>query len=595
MEKENNALDVMRHSCSHVLAQAVLEMFPDAKLAIGPTTKDGFYYDFDLPRTLIPEDLKIIEDKMKKIIKEKQKFIRKEMPIDDALNFYEEAKQPYKAEIIRDLKKDGETVVSFYENVDKNGKVRFADLCRGGHIEHTGQIKAFKLVKIAGAYWRGSEKNPMLQRIYGYAFESKDELKGYLNLLEEAKKRDHRKLGQELDLFIFDEEVGAGLPLWLPNGAYLRNEVMNFAFNTYLQNGYDPVSSPHIASNALWGHSGHLDFYGENMYGPMEIDEEMYRIKPMNCPFHVRMYKSDVHSYRELPFRWTEMGTVYRYERSGVLHGLTRVRSFTQDDAHIICRPDQVKQEVKSALEITKYILGTFGFNDYEVNVSIRDPENKSKFIGDDERWEMAENALKEVLKEVGFDNYVYDVGGAVFYGPKIDIKVEDSIGRKWQLSTIQFDFNLPERFEMTYVGEDGKEHTPFMIHRALLGSLERFIGVLIEHFGGAFPTWLAPVQVKVLPLSDKFVDYAFKLRDELYSEGIRVKVDDSAEGLGKKIRNAEVKKIPYMLIVGEKEVAGNLVSVRAHKVKEQKSMGFSEFKKSILKEIKGRNLDKFI
>ena len=591
---EDQELDHMRHSCSHILAQAVLDMFPDAQLGIGPTTDTGFYYDFDLPRTLIPEDLDILQNKMEEISKEKQAFKRVDSSVEKAAEFYTKAGQKYKVELIKDLEAAGEKEITFYENVDGSGKVKFSDLCRGGHSEHTGKAGAYKLTHMAGAYWRGDEKRPMLQRIYGVCFKDGKELRRHLEMMEEAKKRDHRKLGAELDLFIFDDEVGAGLPLWLPNGAILRNEVMNFAFNTYLQNGYDPVSTPHIAHSSLWSHSGHLDFYSENMYGSLTIDEEEYRIKPMNCPFHVKMYKSRMRSYRDLPIRWTEMGTVYRYERSGVLHGLTRVRSFTQDDAHIICTPDQLKNEVKKALDITEYILGTFGFENYEVNLSIRDPEKKDKFIGKDDLWDRAEQTLIDVLKDSkAFKNYVYDVGGAVFYGPKIDIKIADSIGRKWQLSTIQFDFNLPERFGMRYVGEDGGEHTPYMIHRAILGSLERFIGVLIEHFAGAFPTWLAPVQVKVLPISDKFLDYANEIAEGLRGKFVRAEVDSATESLGKKIRNAEMLKIPYMLVVGEKEVADKTVAVRSHKSKVQKVMTVADFETRVLEEIKERRLEK--
>ncbi len=594
VRSEDQELDHMRHSCAHMLAQAVLDMFPDAKLGIGPTTDTGFYYDFDLPRTLIPEDLEILQKKMDDIAKEKQTFKRIDSTAKKAAEFYKKAGQPYKVELIEDLEKAGEKEITFYENVDSSGKVRFSDLCRGGHTKDTGKAGVFKLTHIAGAYWRGDEKRPMLQRIYGVCFRTPKELRMHMEMLEEAKKRDHRKLGKELDLFIFDDEVGAGLPLWMPNGATLRNEVMNFAFNTYLQNGYEPVCTPHIAHASLWSHSGHLNFYNENMYGPMTIDEEEYRIKPMNCPFHVKMFKSDTRSYRDLPVRWTEMGTVYRYERSGVLHGLTRVRSFTQDDAHIICTPEQLKEELTKALDITEYILGVFGFENFEVNLSIRDPENKDKFIGKDERWDQAEQTLIEVLeKSKVFKNYVYDVGGAVFYGPKIDIKIADSLGRKWQLSTVQFDFNLPERFGMRYVGEDGEEHVPYMIHRAILGSLERFIGVLIEHFAGAFPTWLSPVQVKVLPISDKFLDYAHEVKKNLKSEMVRVKVDDSNESLGKKIRNAELEKVPYMLIVGEKEVENKEVAVRAHKSKVQKVMSVDEFSMKVLEEIKERRLEK--
>lgn len=578
--KQKVDIDSMRHSCSHVMAQAVLQMFPEAKLGIGPTIEDGFYYDFDLPRTLIPEDLPLIEKRMKQIIKQSQKFIKKIEPGEKALEFFKKTNQKYKVDLTEELLKEGQKL-SFYENVmPVDGKPMFVDLCAGPHTEHTGQIGAFKLLKIAGAYWRGDEKNPMLQRIYGTCWHTQEELDIYIKKLEEAKKRDHRRLGIDLGLFIFDDEVGPGLPLWLPKGAFLRHKIMEFAFNTYLKRGYEPVSTPHIANEKLWSHSGHLDFYNENMYKALEIDKEKYLLKPMNCPLHVKMYKHKNRSYRELPLRWTEMGTVYRYERSGVLHGLTRVRGFTQDDAHIICRPDQLEDELSQAIDLTLYILKSFGFEDFEVNVSVRDPENKKKFIGGDEDWEKAEITLKKVLKKSGFKDYIYDIGGAVFYGPKIDIKVADSIGRKWQLSTIQFDFNLPERFGMKYVGEDGKEYTPFMIHRALLGSLERFIGVLIEHYAGAFPVWLAPVQAKILSVSEKFTDYAKKIAEELNKAEIRYEIDDSNETLGKKIRNAEMQKIPYMIVVGEKEVNENTIAVRDYATKKQESMKVDKFLK---------------
>jgi len=576
----------MRHSASHVLAQAVLEMFPEAKLGVGPAIENGFYYDFDLPRTLIPEDLPLLEKKMQHIVKQNMVFKLSEQKVDDAIKILKDADQKYKVEMASDLKKEGIETITFYENIDQNAKRKFIDMCEGPHTEKTGKIGAFTLTHIAGAYWRGDEKNPMLQRIYGVCFETREELDAYLKKLEEAKRRDHRKLGQELDLFMFDDEVGAGLPLWLPRGAYLRNKIMEFAFNTYLKNGYDPVVSPHIANAKLWGHSGHLDFYGDSMYGPMMIDEEEYRIKPMNCPFHVKMYNSRMHSYRELPCRWTEMGTVYRYERSGALHGLTRVRGFTQDDAHIICRPDQLKHEIAEALKLTLFILNKFGFKDFEMNVSVRDPENKGKFIGEDDKWETAEKVLKEVLNESGFKDYVYDIGGAVFYGPKIDVKVADSIGRKWQLSTIQFDFNLPAKFGMTYIGEDGKEHTPFMVHRALLGSLERFIGVLIEHYAGAFPAWLCYYPVAILPVASAHEKYAEKVKEELWEHGIRSEIYAATDTLGKRIRETELKKIPYMAVIGDKEVESKSLAIRNYSTKKQETFKTSEFIKELMEEI---------
>jgi threonyl-tRNA synthetase len=589
MAKKTSALpdiEKMRHSCSHVLAQAVLQMFPEAKLGFGPAIENGFYYDFELPRTLIPEDLPLIEKKMKHIVKQNQKFKEYEKPIKESITFLKKIGQDYKVEAAHDLEKEGHDIIRFYENIDQKGEGTFVDMCEGPHLESTGKIGAYKLTHAAGAYWRGDEKRPMLQRIYGVCFATQKELDEHLKRLEEAKKRDHRRLGVDLELFTFDEEVGAGLPLWLPKGAYVRHKIMEFAFNTYLANGYDPVCSPHIANVALWKHSGHLDFYGDSMYGSLVIDEEEYRLKPMNCPFHVKMYNNSKRSYRDLPFRWTEMGTVYRYERSGTLHGLTRVRGFTQDDAHIICRPDQLKEELSKALELTFYILRTFGFEDFEINVSVRDPENKEKFIGDDERWEQAEQTLKEVLDESGFKDYVYDIGGAVFYGPKIDVKVADSIGRMWQLSTIQFDFNLPDRFNMTYVGEDGNDHVPYMIHRALLGSLERFMGVLIEHYAGAFPPWLAPVPIVFIPVAGAHEEYAERTMEEFKKEGVRAEIYRSDDTLGKRIREAEMKKIPYMAVIGDKEVKGKSLAIRDYKTKKQETFTVNKFLKQLKKEI---------
>lgn len=593
MAKKTSAapdLEKMRHSCAHVLAQAVLEMFPEAKLGFGPAIENGFYYDFELPRTLIPEDLPLLEKKMKHIVKQNQKFELMEKPVDKSITFLKKINQDYKVEAANDLKKEGFDTITFYENKNQKGEGTFVDMCEGPHLDSTGKIGAFKLTHTAGAYWRGDEKRPMLQRIYGVCFPTQKELDEYLKQLEEAKKRDHRRLGTDLDLFIFDDEVGPGLPLWLPKGAYVRHKIMEFAFNTYLANGYDPVCTPHIANAALWSHSGHLDFYGDSMYGSLTIDEDEYRLKPMNCPLHVKMYNATTRSYRELPFRWTEMGTVYRYERSGTLHGLTRVRGFTQDDAHIICRPDQLKEELSKALELTLYILNTFGFEDIEMNVSVRDPENKEKFIGDDDRWEQAENTLKEVLEESGFKDYVYDIGGAVFYGPKIDVKVADSIGRKWQLSTIQFDFNLPTRFGMTYVGEDGEDHTPFMIHRALLGSLERFLGVLIEHYGGAFPAWLAPTPIVFIPVAQTHEKYAEEMLEKFKEKGIRAEMYPSTDTLGKRIRLAETKKIPYMAVIGDKEVKGKSLAIRDYKTKKQDTVKATTFLTRLQKEITDRS-----
>jgi len=579
-QKTNEQLDKIRHSTSHILAYAVKELFGDkVKFAIGPNIDDGFYYDFDLKdKTFTLEDLSKIEKKMEEIIKKKLDFKKSELPINEALKKMKN--QPYKMELIKDLRKEGETKVSFY----KVGE--FEDLCRGPHVSNTKELGVFKLLKTAGAYWRGDEKNKMLQRIYGTAFETKDELKKYLELLEEAQKRDHRKLGAELELFIIDEEVGAGLPLFLPKGARLRHEIMTFALNTYFKNGYELVATPHIASEKLWSHSGHLDFYKEGMYSSFGVENENYRLKPMNCPLHLQLYKSKNHSYRDLPIRWTEMGTVYRYERSGTLQGLFRVRGFTQDDAHIICTPKQLEAEIKRALELTLYLLKIFGFKNFEMNLSVRDPKDKGHFIGSDQDWDKAEKSLKKVLEESGFKNFTYDAGGAVFYGPKIDIKVKDAIGRPWQLSTIQLDFNLPSRFDIFYINEKGEKKQPLMIHRALLGSLERFIGVYIEHTAGAFPTWLAPVQAVIIPVSEKYNDYGEKITAELKQAGVRVELDNSDESLGKRIRNAEKQKVPYILVVGEKEVKAKSVAVRKRGEGDLGSQKTEKFIEMIKKEI---------
>ena len=586
MSKPKSDLHLIRHTAEHVLTQAMEKLYPNQIIkAMGPATDEGFYFDFET------KDLKISQENFAKIEKEMQKIIdqdlpltRQEISVDEAKKLF--ADNSYKQDWINQVESRGEALVVYWTGKpgDPNS---FVDFCLGPHLKSTAGIKAFKLLSVAGAYWHGDEKNQMLTRIYGTAFASKKELDQHLFQIEEAQKRDHRKLGQELELFTFDPEVGIGLPLWLPNGARLRQAVMDYASNVYLDNGYEPVSTPHLASSKLWQHSGHVDFYKEGLYGEFSIEDEKYRLKPMNCPFHVAIYKFKPHSYRDLPMRLSEMGTVYRYERSGVLHGLTRVRGFTQDDAHIICTPEDLSSEVKKAFNLTLEIFKTFGFTDFEVNLSTRDKENKDKFIGSDKNWQTAEKVLREVIKEVGYgDKYVEDIGGAVFYGPKIDIKVADSIGRKWQLSTIQFDFNLPERFDMTYVGSDGQQHVPYMIHRALLGSLERFIGVLIEHYGGAFPLWLSPVQVSLLPISEKFVSYAQELQKKLKSVGIRVKIDNSNESLGKKIRQAEEQKTPYMLILGQKELDKKAVSVRQRGEKDLGQMTFDAFVDKIQAEI---------
>jgi threonyl-tRNA synthetase len=562
-------INKIRHSLAHIMACVIQEIYPKVKFGIGPEIENGFYYDFDFPIPISENKIQKIEKRMKGLIKQNLIFKKKNITKTEAKKIFKD--QTYKLELIKDL--PGK-IVTIYQVGD------FIDLCKGPHIKSTKEINpdAFKLTRIAGAYWKGDEKNKMLTRIYGLAFETKKELEQYLKNQEEAEKRDHRVLGKKLELFMFDDEVGQGLPLWLPKGAWLRKLVMDFAFNTYLERGYEPVSTPHIASTKLWAHSGHLDFYKESLYNSFGIEDEEYMLKPMNCPLHVQMYKSKRRSYKELPVRWTEMGTVYRYEKSGTLHGLTRVRGFTQDDAHIICTPEQLHKELLSALKLTLYIFNTFGFKELEMNLSVRDPKNKSKFIGKDSEWEKAETELKNVLKEIGYKNFVYDVGGAVFYGPKIDIKVKDSLGRPWQLSTIQFDFNLPSRFNMEYYGADGKKHTPFMIHRALLGSLERFIGVLIEHYGGAFPLWLSPVQTWVIPINSSHAKYAKEVTKKLKEQGFRVEIKTESETVSKRIREGEIQKIPYLLVVGDKELKAKKISVRQRGKKNIETISLTKF-----------------
>ncbi|MBU1017918.1 threonine--tRNA ligase [Patescibacteria group bacterium] len=576
------SLETKRHSLSHILAQAVLEMFPDAKLAIGPNIDNGFYYDFNLPRTLIPEDLPILEKKMKHIIKQNQKFEKYEEPMEAAMKFLKATKQDYKIEMAADLKEEGETKISFY----KNGS--FVDMCRGPHIESTGQIDlgTFKLDKIAGAYWKGDEKRPMLQRIYGLAFDTKEELEKYLATRKEAEKRDHRKLGKALDLFSLHDEAGGGLVYWHPKGGRMRNAIETFWKGEHFKNGYELVFTPHVGRSWLWKTSGHLDFYKESMYAPMIIDEEEFYVKPMNCPFHIMMYKNSARSYRDLPMRWAELGTVYRYEASGVLHGLLRVRGFTQDDAHVICTIEQVEDEILEVLRFSLKMWKAFGFKNIKAYVSTK-PE---KSVGDEKRWEQATKALQKAIDQEKLE-FEIDEGGGAFYGPKIDLKVKDALGREWQMTTIQFDFNLPERFNMKYIGTDGKEHQPYMIHRALLGSLERFFGVLIEHYAGAFPVWLAPVQVAVLPVAQAHEKYAEELKKQLSDANIWVDYMSAEETLGKRIRNAEKLKIPYMLVVGDKEKKDKTVTIRDYKTKDQKTVKFTSFLKSVTEEIKERRL----
>ncbi|MBU0978257.1 MAG: threonine--tRNA ligase [Patescibacteria group bacterium] len=584
-QSQKNNLDELRHSTAHLLAKAVIELYPGAKPTIGPSIEQGFYYDFDLGDTVISDkNFAQIEQKMHQIVKKWSEFRQVTKTQDEALAQYTD--NQYKRELIGELAEKGETL-SFYE-VGTEGQPEFySDLCKGPHVAKPSEVlKHFKLLSVAGAYWRGDEKNSMLTRIYGTAFFSQQELDDHLKMLEQAKLRDHRKIGQELELFMIDEEVGQGLPLWLPKGAFLRHKVQEYAFNTYLNRGYQPVSTPHIASKELWEHSGHLDFYSDSMYGGFGIEDEEYRLKPMNCPLHVKLFMHRQRSYRELPIRWTEMGTVYRYEKSGVLHGLSRVRGFTQDDAHIICTPDQLQAELTEALNLTLDILKTFGFKDFEMNLSTGGGKDESKFIGEKAKWREAEQALTQTLTKLGFDNFVTDEGGAAFYGPKIDLKLADSLGRMWQLSTIQLDFNLPGRFGMKYVGDDGAQHEPFMIHRALLGSLERFLGIYIEHTGGKFPLWLAPVQAVVLPITDAQNEYARRVTDQLTKAGLRVEVDDRSERLQAKIRDAQLQKVPFMLVVGGKEVESKSVAVRGRETGDEGRVQVEEFIKKIQKQV---------
>ncbi len=542
---------VFWHSTAHIMAQAVQELFPGTKLAIGPPIEEGFYYDFDKTSPFEPEDLEKIEKRMQEIIGENSSFQREELDSQKAHQFFQNRNEDYKLEIIRDL---NHPTVSLYKHS------RFVDLCMGPHLPHTGKIKAFKLLTIAGAYWRGIETNPMLQRIYGVSYPTQEELDDFLKRLEEAKKNDHRRLGKELELFSFQEEAGPGLVFWHPKGALVRKIIEDFMKDLLLKNGYDLVNTPHIAKINLWQTSGHTEFYRESMYPTMDLQESSYQLKPMNCPFHILIYKSKLRSYRDLPIRLAEFGTVYRNERTGVLHGLTRVRGFTQDDSHIFCRPEQTEDEILKLLELTSFILKAFGFKEYEINLSTR-PE---KYIGEISDWEKATLALKNALEKYQLP-YKIGEGEGVFYGPKIDLLIKDALKRTWQCTTIQFDFNLPERFDLNFVGPDGKFYRPIMIHRAIFGSLERFLGILIEHYGGAFPLWLSPVQLIILPITEAQLDYAQKLKFQLENENLRVKVDERNEKINAKIRDAEVEKIPYMFIIGKKEIESNKVSVRKH------------------------------
>jgi len=573
---EEDEMEIVRHSTAHIMAEAVQSVFPDARFGIGPSIENGFYYDFDLPRSLNPDDLPVIENKMSEIIASNLPFTRKEVSKEEARQLF--ASQPYKLELIDDIPDE---TVSLYQQGS------FTDLCRGPHVSSTGEIKAFKLISIAGAYWRGDERRPMLQRIYGVAFNTEEALSEYLGKLDEAARRDHRKLGRELELFSIHEEAGPGLVHWHPHGAVIRRVIEDFWRDEHVKRGYDIVYTPHIAKLDLWKTSGHWEFYQDSLYSPIEVEGQLYILKPMNCLGHILIYKTRLHSYRELPLRYAELGTVYRYERSGVLHGLARVRGFTQDDAHIFCRFDQLEDEVAGVLDLARFMIDTFGFTNYKVMLSTR-PE---KYTGAIQAWEEATAILSKALarSKVSYD---IDPGEGVFYGPKIDIKFEDALGRAWQGPTIQVDFNLPQRFNVTYVGEDGQEQMVAMVHRTVLGSMERFLASLIEHYGGAFPVWLAPVQVKIIPVADRHMDYARKLEADFKNDRVRAEVDSRSERMNLKIRQAQFDKIPYMIIVGDKEEANSTVSVRLRSGEQMADQPFTDFKEAVRKDIANKTKD---
>jgi threonyl-tRNA synthetase len=575
-ESGSSSLEIMRHSAAHVMAEAVQGLFSDAHFGIGPAIENGFYYDFELPRPLKPEELPQIEEKMREIIARNLPFSREEVSKDEARKLF--AGQPYKLELIAEL---AEETVTVYR---QGG---FIDLCRGPHLNTTDEIKAFKLVSIAGAYWRGDEHRPMLQRIYGVAFTSEADLKDYIEKMDVAARSDHRKLGVDLDLFSIHEGAGPGLVCWHPNGSTVRRIIEDFWKEEHINRGYEIVYTPHIAKVDLWKTSGHWDFYRENMYSPMEIDEQEYVLKPMNCLYHILIYKTHLRSYRDLPIRYAELGTVYRYERSGVLHGLSRVRGFTQDDAHIFCRIDQLEDEVADVLDLARFMMNTFGFSDVDVYLSTR----PAKYAGEIKDWDEATVILQHALEREKVA-YKVDPGEGAFYGPKIDIKFRDAIGRSWQGPTIQVDFNNPQRFHVTYIGEDGQEHFVAMVHRTVLGSMERFFASLIEHYGGAFPVWLAPVQVAIIPVADRHLEYSGQLQKELRKLGIRVHLDSRAERINQKIRSAQMLKVPYMLVVGDKEMVGGNVSVRLRSGEQHSEYLWSAFKESIRAQISSRTLE---
>lgn len=573
--RELSEVETLRHSAAHLLASAVQQLYPGTKFGVGPHIDNGFYYDMEVAGDLGEDDLERIEDAMRTIAKGNHKFVQTTKTKDEAIAWAKETDQPYKVELIEKI---DEPVYGFYTHGD------FTDMCAGPHVRYSKKIKHFKLTKVAGAYWRGDETRPMLTRVYGVAFATKDELVAHLEHLEEAKKRDHRRLGKELELFRISQEYGQGLVLWLPNGAFIRSRIEDFWRQTHLAHGYELLYSPHVAPRTLWDRSGHTDHYTDSMYSPMEVEDELYQLKPMNCPFHIGVFNTRRRSYRELPARYAELGTVYRYERSGALHGLMRVRGFTQDDAHLFCTEDTLEAELGGCLDIAQLMYSTFGFPDYKVELSVRDPENKEKYLGSDAIWDLSERTLAKVLDDRGIP-YKRVPGEAAFYGPKIDVKVVDAIERVWQLTTVQLDFTQPERFDLSYTGADNEAHRPIMIHRALLGSIERFFGILIEHYAGNFPVWLAPTQVRVLPLSEKFSDYAYEVHQALKDAGLRSQVDDDSEKLGYRIRRAEMDKIPYAVVVGGREAESRTVGVRKRKEGDQGAMSIEDFVQLVARE----------
>ena len=572
-------LETIRHSCAHLMAQAVQELFPGTQVTIGPVIEDGFFYDFSRKEAFIPEDLEKIEKRMKELAAADTPIVRSEISREEAIKKFGDMGETFKVEIIEGI--DPNEPISLYTQGE------WGDLCGGPHVESTKKIKAFKLLHTSSAYWRGDERNPVLQRIYGTAWNTEKELRLYLKRLEEAKKRDHRKLGKELDLFSVSDDIGPGLILWHPKGARIRHLMEEFWKKEHFKHGYEMVISPHAAKIDLWKTSGHTEFYKDNMFSNMDIEGREYVMKPMNCPFHIQIYKTKLRSYRDLPVRFGELGTVYRYERSGVLHGLLRVRGFTQDDAHLFCRPSQIEEEITKVLDLIVFILQSFGFHEYKIYLSTR-PE---KYVGSDEGWESATKALETALNNKKLD-FEVDPGEGVFYGPKIDIKIKDSLNRYWQVSTVQVDFNLPEKFDISYIEEDGQRHQPIMLHRALMGSLERFFGCLIEHYAGAFPLWLAPVQVILLPITDNHADYADKIAQQLEESGVRVEKDLRNEKIGFKIREAQLQKIPYMIVLGDKEVESSTLGVRKRRSKETRTLDLKTFLDEIIEAVENRTID---